>query len=54
MGLGNNHQVEDLEVHWPGGATQKVAPLIDRLTTVSIKHREEIFPRCARGRLGGI
>jgi len=26
--------VEDLEVCWPGGATQKVAPLIDRLTTV--------------------
>ena len=35
IGLGNLDKVDSLEIQWPSGVTQRVTPLIDRMTTVT-------------------
>jgi enediyne biosynthesis protein E4 len=35
MGLGKETEVEALEVKWPSGATQRLAPVIDRVLEVT-------------------
>jgi len=35
IGLGNIDHVDSVEIVWPSGATQKISPAIDRLTTVT-------------------